>query len=136
MDFGNFGTVSFTKQAKVMPFIDYLSQGKVMTTQCKHCGRKFFPPRQDCPYCLSSDVEWFEIKSKGKLLTYTTVNYGPSGFEDVSPYTLGIVEFSEGVRVLARISKKIAPKDIKVGMELKVVPVKLSDEKLSYDFET
>jgi hypothetical protein len=136
MDFGNFGVVSFTKQAKVIPFVEYLGQGKFMTTKCKQCGRKFFPPRQDCPYCLSNDVEWFEINSKGKLLTYTTVNYGPSGFEDVAPYTLGIVEFPEGVRVLARISKKIDPKDIKVEMELKVVPVKLNDEKLSYDFET
>jgi uncharacterized OB-fold protein len=135
MDFGNFGTVSFTKQAKATPFVDYLSQGKLMTTKCKQCGKSYFPPRMDCPFCLSSEVEWFQITSKGKLLTYTTVNYGPSGFEEEAPYTLGIVEFPEGVRVLARISKKIDPKTISIGMELKAVPVKLREDTFSYDFE-
>jgi uncharacterized OB-fold protein len=135
MDFGNFGTVSFTKQAKATPFVDYLSEGKLMGTKCKQCGKSYFPPRMDCPFCLSSDVEWFQIASKGKLLTYTTVNYGPSGFEDEAPYTLGIVEFPEGVRVLARVSKKIDPKTISIGMALKAVPVKLKEDKYSYDFE-
>ena len=41
MDFGNFGTVSFTKQAKAAPFVDYLAEGKFMATQCKKCGNKF-----------------------------------------------------------------------------------------------
>ncbi|MCD6568457.1 MAG: Zn-ribbon domain-containing OB-fold protein [Dehalococcoidia bacterium] len=135
MDFANFGVVSFTKQAKVAPFVDYLDQGKVMATECKQCGKKYFPPRADCPYCLSSEMEWVEIKSKGKLLTFTTVNYGPSGFEDVAPYSLGIVEFPEGVRVLAKIRKKVDVGDIKIGMELRVVPVVLSEDRFAYGLE-
>ena len=135
MDFGNFGVVSFTRQAKVAPFVDYLDQGKFMATQCKQCGRKYFPPRGDCPYCLSSDMDWVEVKSKGKLLTFTTVNYGPSGFEEAAPYTLGIVEFEEGVKVLAKIRKKVDVKDIKIGMELRVVPVVLGEDRLAYGFE-
>ncbi len=134
MDFGNFGTVSFTKQSKAVPFVEYLSQGKFMATMCKQCEKKFFPPRLDCPDCMNSDINWFEVKSKGKLFTFSVVNYGPLGFENDAPYTLGIVGFEEGVRVLARISKKVNPEDIKVGMELKVVPVKLNDETFSYEF--
>lgn len=135
MDFGNFGVVSFTKQAKVAPFVDYLDQGKVMATECKQCGRKYFPPRADCPYCLSSEMEWIEIKGKGKLLTFTTVNYGPSGFEDLAPYNLGIVEFPEGVRVMAKIRKKVEAGDIKIGMELRVVPVVLAEDRFAYGLE-
>lgn len=134
MDFGNFGTVSFTKQAKVIPFVDYLSQGKVMGTKCKKCQKKYFPPRMDCPYCFTSDIEWFEIKGKGKLLTFTQVQYGPLGFEADAPYVLGIVQFPEGVNVLSRVSKQIDPASIKIGMELRVVPVKLSEEKITYEF--
>lgn len=136
MDFGNFGSVNFTKQAKVVPFIEYLAQGKFMTTKCKKCGEKFFPPRSDCPICLSSDIEWFEINSKGKLLTFTEVSYGPLGFENDAPYTIGIVEFKEGVRILSRVSKKIDPKTLKVGLELRVTPIKLGDDKVSYEFIT
>ena len=134
MDFGNFGTVSFTKEAKAVPFVEYLGQGKVMTTKCKKCGRKYFPPRMDCPYCIDSDVEWFEVNGKGKLLTFTQVHYGPLGFEDDAPYVLGIVEFPEGVSILSRISKSIDPETIKIGMELKVKPVKLNEEKVTYEF--
>jgi uncharacterized OB-fold protein len=134
MDFGNFGTVSFTKEAKAIPFVEYLSQGKVMATQCKKCGRKYFPPRVDCPYCINSEVEWVEVTGKGKLLTFTQVHYGPLGFEDDAPYVLGIVEFPEGVRILSRISKSINPDTIKIGMELTIKPVKLSEEKITYEF--
>lgn len=134
MDFGNFGTVSFTKQAKAIPFVEYLSQGKVMTTKCTKCGRKYFPPRIDCAYCVNSDVEWFAIESKGKLLTFTQVHYGPLGFEADAPYVLGIVEFSEGVKILSRISKSIDISNIKIGMELKVQAVKMNDEKYTYEF--
>jgi uncharacterized OB-fold protein len=134
MDFGNFGTVSFTKEAKAVPFVEYLGQGKVMGTKCKKCGRNYFPPRMDCPYCIDSEVEWFEIAGKGKLLTFTQVHYGPLGFEEDAPYVLGIVQFPEGVRVLSRISKAINPDTIKIGMELKVKPIKLSEEKVTYEF--
>lgn len=134
MDFGNFGTVSFTKEAKAIPFVEYLGQGKVMATQCKKCNRKYFPPRMDCPYCIDSEMEWVEVNGKGKLLTFTQVHYGPLGFEEDAPYVLGIVEFSEGVRILSRISKSIDPETIKIGMELTVKPVKLSEEKLTYEF--
>ena len=86
MDFGNFGVVNFTKQAKSVAFVDYLAEGKLMGTVCKKCGKKYFPPRMDCGQCLDSEVEWFEINSKGKLITHSTVNFGPSGFEEVQPY--------------------------------------------------
>ena len=134
MDFGNFGTVSFTKQAKVAPFIEYLDKGKLMATMCKKCGSKYFPPRMDCPQCIDSEIEWFEIKSKGKLLTYTRVHYGPLGFEADAPYVLGIVKFPEGINVLSRVSKSIRVEDIKIGMELGIAPVRLNEEKITYEF--
>ena len=125
MGFENFGTVSFTTEAKTADFISYLEAGKVMATRCKKCGASYFPPRMDCPTCLLSDVEWFEVKGKGKLLTYTKVNYGPSGFEADAPYTLALGEF-DGVRILGRLSRDIGEKDIEVGMSLTVSPIKLA----------
>ncbi|MFO8100832.1 MAG: Zn-ribbon domain-containing OB-fold protein [Dehalococcoidia bacterium] len=135
MDFSNFGVVSFTAQAKSAAFVDHLAEGKLMGTVCKKCGKKYFPPRMDCAQCLGDDVEWFEIKGPGKLVTHSTVNFGPSGFEEVQPYTLGIVDFPEGVRVLAKISDKVDAASIKSGMELRPVPRKLNEEKLTYEFE-
>ena len=135
MDFGNFGVVSFTKEAKSVAFVDSLAEGKLTGTICTKCGRKYFPPRMDCAQCLDSEVEWFDINGPGKLVTYSKVEFGPSGFEEVQPYVLGIVDFPEGVRVLAKISNKIAFENIKSGMELRPVPQKLNEEKLTYEFE-
>ena len=135
MGFENFGTVSFTAEAKTVDFISYLEQGKVMATRCTKCGTNYFPPKVDCPACLGSDVEWFEIKDNGKLLTHTVVQYGPSGFENDAPYTLAIVDFGDGLRVFGRLSKDIKESDIKPGMELKVVTLKLPDDKIAYQFQ-
>ncbi len=135
MGFENFGKVSFTTEAKTADFVNYLQQGKVMTTKCKKCGTRYFPPKMDCPKCLTSDIEWCEIKSKGKLITYTIVNYGPSGFENDAPYILGVGEFGDGLRVFSRINKEIKESDIKPGMELKVVPMKLPGDRIGYEFQ-
>ena len=134
MGFENFGTVSFTTEAKVTDFITQLEAGKVMATRCRKCGGSYFPPKADCPKCLSSDVEWFEVKSKGKLLSYTVVNYGPSGFENDAPYILALVEFDEGIQILARLSRDITEKDIKIGMNLTVNPAKLPEGRIAYEF--
>ena len=135
MGFEKFGVVSFTSDAKVAPLVDYLEKGKVMMTKCQQCGKAFFPPKADCPRCVSSNVEWLEISSIGTLLTFTVVNYGPSGFENDTPYTLGIAEFEEGVKVLGRVSKAISPEEIKVGMRVKLTPVKLANEQIIYEMQ-
>jgi uncharacterized OB-fold protein len=132
--FENFGTVSFTVEAKTAEFIRYLEEGKVMASRCKKCGVSYFPPKADCPSCLSSEVEWFEVKGEGKLMSYTKVNYGPTGFEADAPYILALGEF-DGVQILARLSRDIGENDIKVGMSLTVSPLKLPNDRLSYEFK-
>ena len=135
MSFESFGTISFTSEAKSEEFVTYLEQGKVMTTRCKKCGTSYFPPKMDCPRCLLSDVEWVKIDNEGKLVTYTVVPYGPSGFEDEAPYTLAIGDFGDGLRIFGRLNKDIEESDIKPGMGLKMVPVKLPEDRITYEFQ-
>jgi uncharacterized OB-fold protein len=132
--FENFGTVSFTAEAKTAEFMNYLESGKVMATRCKQCGTTYFPPKADCPDCLSSEVEWFEVAGKGELKSYSVVNYGPTGFEEDAPYTLALGEF-DGVQILARLSRDIDEKDIEVGMSITVSPLKLPNGRLAYEFK-
>ena len=134
MSFENFGVVSFTTETKASDFVGYLEKGKVMATRCRRCGTNYFPPRMDCSKCVGSDVEWFEIKGNGRLVTYTVVNYGPTGFEDDAPYTLAIADF-DGVRVFGRLSKGLKEIDIKPGMGLKILPVKLPGGRIGYEFQ-
>jgi uncharacterized OB-fold protein len=132
MGFERFGTVSFTAQTKVDKFVDLLAGGKVAGTKCKGCGKTYFPPRADCSNCLSSDMEWFEIAGPGKLISFSTLMYAPTGFEEDLPYTIALAQFGD-VKIFGRMSKDLKEEDMEIGMDLEVVPVKLLGEKVAYE---
>jgi uncharacterized protein len=132
--FKKFGTVSFTAITKTNDFIGYLEQGKVMGTQCKKCGLRFFPPRADCYQCLSSDMEWFEVSGTGKLLSFSKLEYGPVGFEGDLPYRIAILDYGD-YKVFGRIAKDIADEEVKVGMQMKAVTNKLPNDQLNFVFQ-
>ena len=132
--FRKFGTVSFTSISKVNDFIDYLENGKVMATRCKDCGLSFFPPRADCYQCLSSNMEWFEVTGKGKLVSYSKLEYAPVGFGDDLPYAIAVLDYGD-FRIFGRIANDIPEDELKVGMEMKTAVNNLPNGQLNYVFE-
>jgi len=134
MGIEKFGIVNFTAETKAADFITYLEQGKVMVTRCKKCDKIYFPPRMDCSSCDSDEMEWTEIADTGRLVAFSTVVISPTGFEDNTPYTVAVVQFP-GIKAFGWISKDIATEDIKVGMELKAVPIRLPNNRILYHFE-
>jgi len=134
MGFDRFGTVSFTTTSRVDHFVDLLDSGRVAGTRCKGCGESFFPPRADCCKCLSGEMAWFEITGTGKLISYSTLSYAPTGFEQDLPYTIALVEFGDNLRLFGRLSKEIRAEEITIGMNLRVAPVELPNGHVSYEF--
>ena len=134
MGFEKFGVVSFTSETKAVDFLKFLDDGRIMTTKCRKCGTIYFPPKMDCSVCGVSEVEWIEIDELGELVAYSTVMYGPTGFEDDVPYSIAVIRFPSGVQVFGRISKDVSVDNIKVGMKLKVVSIKLPLDRVSYEF--
>jgi len=45
-----------------------------------------------------------------------------------------LAEFGDGLQVFGRLSRDISEGNIKVGMGLKVIPIKLADGRISYEF--
>lgn len=135
MGIEKFGTVSFTAEAKAGEFVKHLEEGKAMATRCRKCHRAYFPPRVDCADCLSSDMEWFELKGVGKLITHSVVQYGPTGFENDAPYTIALAEFPGGIKVFGRLPKGMKEEAIKPGMGVRVTPLKLAEGRIAYQFE-
>ena len=134
MGIDSFGKVSFTAETKAAQFVDFLNQGKVMATKCRDCGTIHFPPKMDCPSCASASAEWFEVTGTGTLATYAIVTYGISGFEDDAPYTLAVTDFGD-FKMFGRMCKDIAKAELIVGMKLKVVPLKMAGDRVSYEFQ-
>ncbi len=133
MGFEKFGRKSFTAMTKMAKFVDFLGEGKVEGTVCQDCGEKYFPPRADCTKCFSKKMDWFEMPEKGKLETFTTAYYAPLGFEADPPYTMGVVDFTDGLKLFARLGKDIKPEDIKVGMDVAIRPLTYDDGQISFE---
>jgi len=114
------------------PFSDisyerYLGEEKLMGSRCKKCGALYVPPRPLCVKCYNGDMEWAEMKGRGKLAAFTCIAVGPAfmieeGYDRNNPYCVGVVELDEGPRVDARIEEVDAknPETIRVGMPLTV----------------
>ena len=114
------------------PFSDisyeqFLSEEKLMGSRCKQCDARYVPPRSICVKCYSSDMEWVEMKGKGRLAAFTCITVAPpfmmaQGYNRKNPYISGVVEMEEGGRVDARIEgiDPAKPGEIKVGTPLKV----------------
>lgn len=108
-------------------FNQFLGEEKLMGSKCKHCDAVYVPPRPKCIECHKSDMQWIEVKGKGKLAAFTCISIGPSfmieeGYNRKNPYCVGVVELDEGPRVDARIEgvEPSKPDSIKVGTPMTV----------------
>jgi uncharacterized protein len=117
-----FGKVNYSPYTKVSEFADHLKAGRLMGTRCRDCGTTSYPPRADCGACLSGKFEFVELSGRGTLQTYSRVTAAPAGFEDLAPYTVGVVDLEEGGRALAWFGETVPEEEIRIGMDLQVVP--------------
>jgi len=120
--FSWFGKVSFVPYTKLSDFAVHLKDGRLMASRCKKCGETSFPPRADCVACMAGEFEYTEVGGKATLHTFTRIDAAPTGFDDEVPYTVGVADLEEGGRLLAWIGDTISEDEIRIGMELQVVP--------------
>lgn len=132
--FRKFGTVSFTGTTRVNEFIDHLEQGRVSGTRCKTCDKVFFPPRADCCHCRSSEMEWFDVQGAGKLVTFSTLAFGPKGFEGDLPYTIALVDFGT-YKIFGRLAGGLTDSELAIGMALSARANPLADGRVNYVFD-
>ncbi len=108
-------------------FNEFLGEKKLMASKCTKCGALYLPPRPLCIKCFGTEMEWAEMKGKGKLAAFTTIAIAPTlmieeGYGRDNPYCTGVVELEEGPKISARIlgvdAKK--PEEIKIGTPLAV----------------
>lgn len=104
----------------------FLDEGKLMGVQCQSCGALYLPPRPFCVHCFKDTLQWKEFGPKGKLSAFTSIFVVPKsmadqGFGRNNPYVVGVVELSDGVKIVGRIEGVDAknPKTIRIGMPLK-----------------
>ena len=114
-------------------FKDYneaLKQNKLLGLKCHSCGAITTPPKMACRQCGSMDMEVVELKTDGKIKTFTTVYVGAEGRESEVPYILVIVELEEGNWIMGNL-EGIDPKT--ASMELIGKKVKMGNKVFAGD---
>jgi uncharacterized OB-fold protein len=62
--------------------------------KCTKCGYVAFPQRLVCPECGNREFEDCKLKDTGKLISFTTIEVGPTEFSDQVPYNVGTMSLT------------------------------------------
>ncbi len=113
-------------------------EGKLVVQRCEACGKHRFPPHPYCPACRSSKMSWAKTSGRGKVWTFA-VAYKPMvpAFAPFTPYPVIYVELDDhkGLRMAGTLVARpgaainsVDPQSIRIGMPVRVVFDKLSDD--------
>jgi uncharacterized OB-fold protein len=112
------------------PFWEAAGEGRLVIQRCTDCGAFRHLPHVTCAACQSAAHDWVESAGRGRVFTYTIVTHSvhPATAEAV-PYNVVLVELDDcgGVLVPGNVVD-CAPKDVQVGMPVKVVFERVDDE--------
>lgn len=88
------------------PFWEAAKRHELVCQRCRQCASWIFYPREQCPTCFSTELEWAPVSGKGRVFAFTVV-YQPANaaFESDVPYAYAIVQLDEGVRMPTNIVK-------------------------------
>lgn len=108
------------------PFWEATREQKLLLQWCTACDKPIFYPREFCPGCSATSLEWRQASGRGEVYA-VTVEHRPqmSSLRREEPFAVVLVELEEGVRMMSNVVG-CPPDDVKVGM-----PVVLAWEPLS-----
>ncbi len=93
---------------------------RMVGSRCEKCSAEFFPPVNLCGKCRSTDLKPFEMPTSGTLLSYTLQKESVYGFEEQEPMIFGLVELTNGVKLLAQLVD-IPYESLKIGDRVRAV---------------
>jgi uncharacterized protein len=92
-----------------------LNAGRWWIQACTACQRSIYFPRELCPHCGSTRLDWQQPSGLGTVYAVTTVRRKPADGGDLN---VSIVELDEGVRLMSRVDNR-APSEVKIGQRVR-----------------
>lgn len=97
-----------------------LKDDVLLIKRCAGCGVHNHPRRLFCTGCNSDALQWVEVEGTGSVYTFSTVYRAPiPAFEKEIPYTVGVLELTEGVYLFSRIIPE-AGKEVYIGAKVRL----------------
>jgi uncharacterized OB-fold protein len=109
------------------PFWEATRERRLLVQWCASCGHPVFFPREVCPFCTSSQLEWRPASGRATLYSFT-VEHKPQVqvLASTGPYAIALVDLDEGVRMMSNVVR-CEVESLVVGMALQVTWEPLSD---------
>ena len=107
------------------PFWDATRERRLLLQWCTACGRPVWYPREVCPGCLGSTLEWRESRGHGVVYA-CTVEHNAQTPALEAPYVVALVDLDEGVRLLSNVVG-CPPDQVGVGDRVQLTWEPLSD---------
>lgn len=109
------------------PFWAATREKRFLYQWCTACAAPVFYPREVCPGCLGSSLEWREASGRATVYTFSNVHRPQMpNFILPAPYTVALVELEEGPRIMTNIVG-CDPEEVAVGMAVRVTWEPLDD---------
>ena len=107
------------------PFWDATRERRLLLQWCTACGRAVWYPREVCPGCLGSTLEWRESRGHGVVYACTVEHKAQTPALE-APYVVALVDLDEGVRLLSNVVG-CPPDQVGVGDRVQLTWEPLSD---------
>ena len=117
---------------KIEPFTESFWDGtrnnKLLVQTCNDCSARIFFPRELCPECWSTNLDWIEASGKAEIFAFSVTYEGVEAvFKNDLPIVLAWVDLPEGIRMQTNIVE-CDPDAIEIGQQVEVVFEKVTDE--------
>lgn len=105
------------------PLIEGWRRGELVLQHCADCRAVIFFPREMCPHCWSTRLEWKPHAGRGRIVSFALVHkHVTPPFAEEAPTVLAEIALAGGGAMMARVATA-APAAIGSGMEVELVPM-------------
>jgi uncharacterized OB-fold protein len=94
----------------------HLNQGNFYIQKCLDCEKLIYFPREFCPHCSSTKLDWHQPTGLGTIYALTTVR---RKLEAGGDYNVSLIQLEEGVRMMSRVENNNQPLTLKIGDTVK-----------------
>jgi uncharacterized protein len=113
------------------PFWQAALEGRLIASQCSHCGQFLLPPQPRCFQCQGTEFKWEELAGTGTIYSYTVVRHPLAPYlREVVPYVSAVIELDgtqgPGSRLMANVID-CDPETVSIGDRVRIVFDRLSD---------
>jgi uncharacterized OB-fold protein len=90
--------------------------------RCAGCSRlAVAAPTEPCPHCGALGGDSFPVSGQGRLISWTVIRIAPARYAAEVPYTVGVLELAEGMRLTARVTGD--PEALRAGQAVRLTSV-------------